>query len=365
MNPANRTLFVLIRSLANGGAEKQSILLTQALNSAHRASLVVLSETPLLEKHVKAASQAGIEVIFLKGSLFQKISQFRALVRARKAEVLFAHLPSDTFFAAVAGRLAGVPYIFGGLRNAWVSRSKLILMRLAHNRLLNYSISNSWAGKRYLDVNGFKPEKTLVLPNGIVITEPLRERRPQPGSPAQIISVGRFVPQKDFRNAIAAMSRLRQFPGIPPFHYHLVGYGEQEAEIRQWIAEFQVQDLVTVHINPPNLPDLYRQSDIYLCSSIFEGVSNTVMEAMMYSLPAVATRVGDNDQLVIDHETGLLTNPGEPDGMAFQLSQLLMNPELRLTYGKAAYERLSKLYSYETFRQNYLTLIQTKAPARA
>ncbi|MDX1909021.1 MAG: glycosyltransferase [Bacteroidia bacterium] len=351
-----KNICVTIRSLSNGGAEKQSILLTSALQSAHNAFLLVLDEQPLLEKHLNTARKAGVELVFLKGNTLSKARQFFRLVRERKLEVIIGHLPSDTFFTGLLGRVAGVRYIFGGLRNAWVARHKLIAMQLMHNLVLNYSISNSHAGKKFLDKHGFNARKTLVYANGIEIQTPpiVRTGRDR----VQAITVGRFVAQKDFMGAIDAVARVMQDPEAREvFHYHIVGYGELEADIRAHITLRGLDKAITVHINPPNLPELYQQADMYVCSSIFEGVSNTVMEAMMYSLPVVATDVGDNAVLVKNDHNGYIVPSKDPTILAGKITELIHSPDKRARFGQNSYEIIRDSYSFERFQQNYLSLI--------
>ena len=351
-----QTVCVFIRSLANGGAEKQSILLAQALQAQFDTYLFVLDKEPLLDKHRRAVEAAGIRLQILEGNLLQKAWTFFRFARRHRVDTIIAHLPSDTFFAGIVGRLAGVRRIYGGLRNAWVARHKLLALRLMHNLVLDGSISNSHAGKAYLDTQGFRAAKTLVMPNGIVIKQQPIDRAAA-AAPVRIITVGRFVDQKDYHTAIEVMARLREMDLPVPVHYDLVGYGEREADIRGWIAAHGLDDRVTVHINPPHLPALYEQAHIYLCTSIFEGLSNTVMEAMTYSLPVVATDAGDNRELVAEGETGYILPLKDVEGLAGRLATLIADPQQRQAMGAAGYARIQAGYAFPVFQARYTALV--------
>ncbi|GAB4419854.1 MAG: hypothetical protein OHK0039_32740 [Bacteroidia bacterium] len=352
-----KKIAVFIRSFSNGGAEKQSILLAKALQDRHDTWLFVLDKKPLLEKHLKTAEAAGVRLVFLEGNILRKAWTYYRFARQHKLDLSIAHLPSDTFFSAIVGRLAGVRIVMGGLRNAWVARHKLRTLRLMHNWVLSRSISNSHAGKAYLDAHGFRAAKTLVMPNGIEIAQGMMER-PAPAV-YEIITVGRFVAQKGYRTALQALAALHADYSLPvDVHYHIVGWGEQEAEIRQWIAELGLEAQVTVHINPPDLPELYQRAHVYLCSSDFEGLSNTVMEAMTWSLPVVATDAGDNRQLVAGGQNGYIVPIGDHAALAAGLYEVLADDNRRNDMGVSSYARIQAGYSYEAFRANYLRLVQ-------
>jgi glycosyltransferase involved in cell wall biosynthesis len=61
-----------------------------------------------------------------------------------------------------------------------------------------------------------------------------------------------------------------------------------------------IMNRIKIFINPANIPDILNECDIYLSTSLFEGLSNSIMEAMVAGLPVIATDVGDNKYLVKD-----------------------------------------------------------------
>ena len=138
----------------------------------------------------------------------------------------------------------------------------------------------------------------------------------------------------------------------------IIGYGEEEQNIRGWIKEFDVENNVNMYIRPNNVQDIVRDADIYLSTSLFEGTSNSIMEALNWSLPIVATNVGDNDHLVINGQNGFLHPIGDAKGMAQSLSKLLDSVELRNQYGNASNQNLRNNYSVEIFEGRYLKLIE-------
>lgn len=356
MNSAQ--ICIIIKSLANGGAEKQSILLAKALKEKYDVHYVILTDDPQHHAHLSNLVQYNIEHTFLKGGHLAKMNQFLALLKAKKINLLFTYLPGDTFFASIAGRIAGVKYIYGGLRNAQIPEwKKRFGLKLVHNFLLDGTISNSVTGKQFYKKHGFNDGKTRVIHNGVVI-DTTYEKRTDSAS-ITILSVGRFVAQKDYETAIQTIALLKKSKDITKsFRYIIIGEGQLENEVRDWIKSYNCEDLIEVVIDPDNIESYYRQADIYFCSSIFEGLSNTLIEASSFSLPIVATDAGDNNQLVIDGKNGYITPTKAIPQLVEKLTWLINDYDKRMEMGKAGFEHLNAFFSYETFRQRYLDLIE-------
>ena len=119
-----------------------------------------------------------------------------------------------------------------------------------------------------------------------------------------------------------------------------------------------VEKFINIYIRPDNVQDIVRNADIYLSTSLFEGTSNSIMEALNWSLPVVATNVGDNDHLVIDGVNGMLHSIGDAKNIAKSIAILIKNNELRNKYGLESNHNLRENYSMEIFEERYVKLIE-------
>ena len=102
----------------------------------------------------------------------------------------------------------------------------------------------------------------------------------------------------------------------------------------------------------PGVASALKSSDIFCLPSRSEGLSNALLEAMAAGLPCVATAVGGNPEVVVDHETGYLVPSEDPRALAARLLELLADPALRLRMGNAGERRIRERFSVGTMAQN-------------
>ncbi len=357
MNRNRRRIGITINSLTSGGAEKQCLLLAKALKPYHNVVVFVLNPKPIHQAHLDFLTMEELDHIFISGNPFRTTLEFIRLLKKNKIDILFSFLPKDTILAAICGKIAKVPYVFGGIRNSQISPIKFVLLGLTHNTFLHATIANNFAALVSARRYGFK-KRIMVIPNGIIIGSVPR-KLPKDANTITIISLGRLVKQKAYETAIQSIALTKSnLPDHYNLNYKIVGDGPEKGKIIKTIRKYDLMDEIEVITDSADVFELLQSANIYLCTSIFEGLSNAVMEAMKCGLPVVATDVGDNSQLVIHGKSGFITSPGDSRIIAEHLYQLVNSPEIRVQMGSEGYEHLAKNFSYDTFKRNYMTVIQ-------
>jgi glycosyltransferase involved in cell wall biosynthesis len=351
---------VFIRQLSLGGAEKQSLLLTRELRKRFPAFLVVWTKKIVAPEYQRLINEEKLPVVFLSGSLIGRFIQLFKLMRSEKVTHLFNFLLINNFAGGLAGRLAGVKQIYGGIRNCDIVPSKFRWQKFLHNFVSHRTIFNNHEGAEKLALRGFKKDKMLVIHNGIDV-DGIVQKEDGNAKPT-ILTASRFLPQKDHYTALLTIKELAR-RGMD-FRYVLAGYGAQEEEIRQWIKALDIQEHVELLIAPDNLSEIFHKASVYLSTSLREGLSNSLMEALAAELPVVATNVGDNKYLVEEGQNGYLTNVGDVKAIADALDRLLDDEKLRLKMGHYGYEKLKAGFSTRSFLNHYLSLLedQTRNP---
>jgi glycosyltransferase involved in cell wall biosynthesis len=350
-------IFIFLPSLESGGAEKQSLILAKVLKSHYDVCIIILRGNRINNRNRKYLADHKIDHIPLQGILFTRLYKFYKLLKYQDINIIFAYLASCNFFAGIIGRIAGTDFVVGGIRNSVFSQHKLIVQKFLHNHLLDYSISNNYAGVDNLVDLGFNKNKFVVIPNCIEYNRSPVNRNNQ--KILTILSVGRFVPQKDYYSSLLGIKYLIEnlLPVSIKIRYTIIGHGILYPSIKKWIAELNLDQCVDLITNPDNLDDYYEKSDIFLSTSIFEGFSNVIMEAMTFNLPIVATDVGDNRKLVQHGESGLIAKSKDFKDIAEKLYMLAKDEKLRENLGINGYNSVFKNYGVSSFKKSYMSFI--------
>lgn len=350
-----KNIAILIPTINAGGAEKQAVLLAAQLAKKYNVHVIVFAgEKESFAKNVEILEQANVNIHKLIGGSLGKISQLKKLFKKCNIEILFNYLTFPNVVGSLIGKNAGIKKCYGGIRSSRLPWWKIVMERFVHNRHATATIFNCYSGAEYFGNKGFRKDKNIVIPNCFKnIAEPIAHQEKEV---KHIVTVGRFVPDKDYKTIIRTLAELKELR--KDFVMDIIGYGEEEQNIRGWIKEYGVGEYINIHIRPDNVQDIVRDADIYLSTSLFEGTSNSIMEAMNWSLPVVATNVGDNNHLIIDGVSGTLHPIGDAKGMAASIAKLLENYELRKEYGLASNKNLRENYSMEIFEKRYLKIIE-------
>ncbi len=352
----NKSIAIFIPTIKSGGAEKQACLLAKSLAGHYDVSFISFHG----KENAEAAnlrileSEPRIRFVSLTGSKPSKLYRLYKLLRDNDIYYIFNYLTFCDFFGALIGRMAGVRKIVGGIRNSRLPFAKNIAERFIHNHVASETVFNCQSGADYFSMKGYRKERMTVIHNCFENILPYKEKAV--AAKRTIISVGRFVEQKDYGTALSAVKAVSAVRD--DFMYQIVGYGPLEGRIRNIITEMGLEDFVEVIIRPSNISELLNRADIYLSTSSFEGTSNSIMEAMNAGLPVVATDVGDNYLLVENGRSGMLHPVRDSESMAASLVALLDDHEMRCRFGRRANCILSEKFSVERFTEAYLKLLE-------
>ena len=348
---------IFVKNLTSGGAEKQAVLLARVLAPDVKVHFIVFNGDKVHEKYLLRLKEDNrIAVALFRGGHLSRFKQFVGYLNANKISIIFSYLAAANLYACMAGRLTGTK-VYTGIRNVDLPWKKRLVDKQLANHLAAGTIVNCYTGKDNFVRHGFRDDKLMVIPNGFENIQDYKGKTQ--GDTVRVITVGRFHPQKDYATAIKAFATLHK--ACDNTEYHIIGYGEEEQHIRNLVKEMGLESTCKIFINPDNIPELLDAADIYLSTSLIEGTSNSIMEAMNASLPIVATNVGDNPYLVEEGRNGFLLAPGDVTGLAHKMEELTKNALLRLQFGKESLNILRYNYSAEAFRNNYLKIIATES----
>lgn len=349
-----KSIAIFVKNLTSGGAEKQAIMLAKALSTDYDVHFVVFNAAKTHQKYLDLIRETPeIRLASFNGGHISRFHQFYTYIKQNRIELVFSYLTAANLYACFAGYITGAKVVTG-LRNAELPTGKLVVDRFLTNHMATITIANCFSGKKNFVAHGFKEKKIHVIPNCLDNTSPFSSR--QASGTTTIITVGRFVEQKDYLTAIKSVARA--YRTHKDIRLCIIGFGKLEQDIRMWVKEEGIADITNILINPDNIPQYLSDADIYLSTSLFEGTSNSIMEGMNADLPIVATNVGDNAYLVRHGENGFLAEKRDIDMIAHYLEELISNYNLRQLFGKRSKEILCENHSLSSFRDKNIRTIK-------
>ena len=346
---------IVIPTIEAGGAEKQAVILARCLSVLHKVSFFLfMGDLPKEQKHLNSLQQAGVELVALKGTAIKKTRQLIQELIRRRIEVAFNFLTLCDGIGCYAEWRAGIRRIYNGIRSSRMPGWKETIERFCNNHFATGTIFNSYCASEYFGNRGFNKAKLSVIQNCFPEIEPFRER--SASEKIRIITVGRFDSAKDYETSIKAVAEA--YAKFSSIHYTIVGHGPLEQRVRHWVEQYGIGGITDIQINPSNIPELLLEADIFLTTSLYEGTSNAIMEALNASLPVVCTDVGDNAYLVNDGMSGFVHAVGDVSSISCSLGRLIETPCLRKSFGQAANRILHNNFSVEAFIQRYALLLE-------
>jgi glycosyltransferase involved in cell wall biosynthesis len=161
-------------------------------------------------------------------------------------------------------------------------------------------------------------------------------------------AVKRLSDQKDPLSLLSAFAAVRA--GAPGARLLLVGDGPLDGAVRRAVAGLGLQEAVTMTGLRSDVPRLLQAVDVFVSTSLWEGLPRTIIEAMATGLPVVATPADGVVDVLVDGQTGRLVVPGDPAAVAAAILDLLREPEVALRLGEAGRERVQEFDAFRMTR---------------
>jgi len=212
--------------------------------------------------------------------------------------------------------------------------------------------------KQDMVAEGFPERSIQVVYNGIDLGH-----RPQPAERAAmreslglanddfaIGTVGRLDPVKNLGALLDALTILKV--RYPSAKVVIVGDGSERQALEERASALGLSGAMVFAGYRGDVRAVMAAFDVYVNCSTYEGVSLTILEAMASALPVVASAVGGNPEVVIDHETGLLVRP-QAQAIATAVGALIESPARRQTMGDAARWRVKRHFTIERMVDDY------------
>ena len=297
-----------------------------------------------------------------EGLKFNAIFQICRLIKDNRIDILHTHNEKAQFYGSIAGFLSKIPVVHtkhgknetnikSRIRNNLISRfcSKIVAVSEdSAMQCIKEELINKCKVKTILNginTDYFSPRKTsLAIKNLLDIK----------GENVVFGIVARLAVVKDHATLLLACQILKKLGN--KFQLLVIGDGPLMSDLVSMVKSLELDSHVLFLGTRHDIQDILNILDIYVLSSISEGISLTLLEAMSCCLPVVATDVGGNPEVVIDGATGFIVPPKHPSLLAEKLLVLMKDSKLRKKMGNLGRERVVSHFSLSETANGYKKL---------
>lgn len=349
-----------------GGTETQLYHLAAGLDRQRFQPIVFYSEQDgAVGDQLRSAEVPVYKLHVLSGSSSEYLMKL-------KADIYHSHNYQQSAADVVLAARSSVRHIIttrGNMRH-WDSAQRVCDWERLRDQYTDIVIANCHAvADKCVEVEGVCRRKVRVIYNGVPQAPPptgtsLRAELFLPFDSLVIGNVGNYRYIKGHKHLLDAFSLLTRSRR----DIYLICCGADAGALGSLME--QARDLglgnsVRFLHSRINVTDVYRALDIYVQSSLSEGLSNALLEAMAHHVPVIATNVGGTPEVVRHGQTGLLTKPGDPVSLFHQMNILASDNATRHLMGAAGAEYVSTqlplqhmISAHETIYDELLALLR-------
>ena len=353
MSERLRVLFA-IGEMSGGGSQRQLVGVLQRLDrNQFQPFLYLVSPGGELLPEVPA----DVQVVVFRDRWRQPwwsypgqahracVRDLAAVLREQKIDVVYDRTYHMTLIAGPAARQAGVKRVsvivtdperdFAGNveRFRWI---KGRLLRRAYQTADRVVAVSEGIRQAAIEYYGLQPDKVLTIYNLFdieridrLMAEPLpADQVASQAGRFEIVAAGRLHPQKGFLYLLEAIRELVQQRGREQVHLRILGTGPQEAELRGFIAQHQLQLHVTLVGFRQNPLPYFRQANLFCLSSLYEGMPNALVEAMLCRVPVLSTDCPSGPREILQAgQLSRLVSPANSRALADAIEDALLRPD--------------------------------------
>ena len=155
------------------------------------------------------------------------------------------------------------------------------------------------------------------------------------------ISMGDLIPRKNYETAIRAIAKCKH----PHIHYVICGVGPELDKLKRLVENLGIGQKIHFLGFRKDIKELVKMSDIFLFTTLQEGLPRSMMEAMATGLPCIASNIRGNNDLLEDKIGGFLLPPNDVEGFSSKIDFLAENYEVRM---KMKYANLNRITLFDT-----------------
>ena len=334
-----------------GGQEQRIILeCRKAIERGHEVLIACQPGSGILARALEAGIPTAT-VVMRSGFDLRAILELVRLIRSRRIDVVNTHSGKDTWLGSMAARLAGARLL---VRTRHLSIPLSTSPFNFVHRMADGIVTTGEAIRQELITRNRLPaERILSIATGVSIQRfdprsiDAAEVRRELGLPHDAPVVTMVAILRSMKRHDLFVEAARLLSGrFPAARFLIVGEGPAREWVEGLVRDAGLQGRITMTGYRQDIERILAASDVVaLTSDRFEGVPQSLSQAMAMGLPVVAAPVGSIAELVRDGETGLMATCGDAASFADAIGRLLDDPALRRRIGEAASRHILESYT--------------------
>ncbi|MEK7390305.1 MAG: glycosyltransferase family 4 protein [Elusimicrobiota bacterium] len=348
----------IVTQLDLGGAQHNTLHTAKSLDPGRFDVVLVCGSGGVLDSEIRADSK--LRTVFFD-SLRRKISPFYDLLAfleltkfllEEKPLIVHTHSSKAGILGRFAAALAGVPIIihtYHGFgfhdRQRALYRNLAIMLERMCSRLTHALVFVSRANISYAVLHGLvRAENAVLIRSGVALSDfpakvDARTLKATAGIGVHkllVLSVGNLKPQKNAADFVAVAAKV--LASVPDVRFAFIGDGPQRQALEARVFSLGLSGRVMFLGWRRDTAQWLAAADVYMMTSLWEGLPRALIEAMKSGLPSVCYATDGIVDVLRNGVNGYLIEPGDVANMAERLILLLGDPSLRQRLGAAAAE---------------------------
>lgn len=348
-----------LSSLHLGGQERVTVDLARAFQKKGHQSIVCT--TMVRGELADELESNGIQFkcfSFKKSYNLHSLTTVMRYLRENKVNVVITH-GNYRFIPRIASIILQIPVIIHVEHN--ISNYKkffhVLINKLLSMRTDKIICVSENAKKSLLEIERPNIDKVVVIPNGLDI-ERFSNLKPKQNIKKSVKRIGIIASFKEAKGHIyfvrAAAKIIQSFKNV---EFIFVGDGSLRQMIEQKVREYGIEKYCHFLGNRSEVGEILETLDVFVLSSLWEGLPISILEAQYFGIASVVTNVGGNSEVIKDGYNGLLVPPKNSEALSAAIIKVLHDNKLRSFLGSNAREIFKHRYSIETMANAYLEQI--------
>jgi glycosyltransferase involved in cell wall biosynthesis len=365
--PSKIAVLHLVYSLQMGGSEKVALDIASNLDGERFRSVVCgMDVGGALERELDELNIPH-EVMHRRGLEPAVLRRLYRIIRRHRIDVVHTHHFTQLFFAAIPARLAGARIVhtehefFSYVESGFTRKAVRPLLTLCHA----VTVVGAEVADYFVRTIGVKRQRLNVIPNGVALegfdydAARARWELGLDAGATVLGTIGRLEPEKDQMTLIEVFREIHS--RHPSARLVIAGSGSRADALKAHAAALGVAEQTTFLGYRRDVARLLAAMDVFVLTSVREGLPVSLIEAMAARRPVVSSDVGSVRDLVRNGENGFIVPPRQPAAFVDCIERLVRYPELRTRLGEEGRRTAETTFSLPAVVRAYEDLYRSAA----